>query len=188
METTSVARRYGGALYDYALEQDARDAIRTDCAAILALIHGSKELAEFVADPTIPPQDEENTLIALFDGKVDPSTMRFLRFLASKRRLDQLPGVCAVFEQRVCEELGIIKVAVTAAHELSESQATAMKDRLAARYKKEIDAEIVVDPALIGGFKVKVGDQIFDHSLATKLKRFEENVLRIKGKHAKLEG
>ena len=184
MEITSVARRYGGALYDYAVEHDARDGIRADCTALLDLIRSSKEFADFVADPTIPPQEEEGALIALFDGKVHSGTMRFLRFLAAKRRLEQLPGVCAVYEERVCDELGILKVSVTAAHELSETQQVAMTEKLAARYNKKIDAEIKVDPALKGGFKIKVGDHIRDFSLATKLKRFEESVLDVKSKHA----
>ncbi|MDF7823156.1 ATP synthase F1 subunit delta [Pontiellaceae bacterium B12227] len=188
MEITSVSRRYGGALYDFAREQDARDAVRADCTAILKLYESSSEFAGFVDDPTIPLNEAEKTLIALLEAQANPALLQFLRFLVSKRRLDQLPAVCKVYEQQICEELGILKVKVSAAHVLSDTQLTAMKEKLQARYNKQIDADVEVDPALIGGLKIQVGDHIRDFSLATKLDRFEQSVINAKHEHPKLEG
>ena len=179
---------YGAALYDFAVERDARDAVREDCAAIRKLLDLSAEFAGFVADPTIPPREAEKTVTALFEGKAHAATARFLRFLVSKRRLDQLPAVCEVYEQRIREELGIVKARVTAAHELTDAQLTALKRKLHDRYQKQIDAEVTVDPALIGGFKIQVGDHIRDFSLATKLEQFEQRVINAKHTHPKLEG
>jgi F-type H+-transporting ATPase subunit delta len=188
MEVTSVSRRYGSALYDFAREQDARDAVREDCAAIGRLFSASVEFSSFVMDPTIPLPEAEKTVTALFEGKAQPATLQFLRFLVSKRRLDQLPAVCEVYEQMVCDELGILKVQVTAAHELTDTQLTAMKQKLHDRYQKQIDADVTVEPAIIGGFKIKVGDHIRDFSMATKLDQFEQSVINAKHEHPKLEG
>ncbi|MDF7798689.1 ATP synthase F1 subunit delta [Pontiellaceae bacterium B1224] len=188
MAITSVSRRYGAALYDFAAEQDECNAVRKDCAAIRTLFTDSVEFATFVSDPTVPLPEAEQTVVALFEGKARPATLLFLRFLVSKRRLDQLSAVCEVYEQMICEELGILKVQVTAAHELTDTQLTAMKQKLHDRYQKDIDAEVTVEPALIGGFKIKVGDHIRDFSMATKLDQFEQSVINAKHEHPKLEG
>jgi F-type H+-transporting ATPase subunit delta len=188
MEVTSVSRRYGTALYDFAREQNARDAVREDCAAIRKLFTDSAEFAAFVSDPTIPLREAKKTVDALFEGKADASTLQFLRFLVSKRRLDQLPVVCEVYEQQICEELGILKVQITAAHELTDVQLTTMKQKLHDRYQKQIVADVTVDPSLIGGFKIQVGDLIRDFSMTTKLDQFEKSVINATHQHPKLEG
>jgi F-type H+-transporting ATPase subunit delta len=93
-----------------------------------------------------------------------------------------------VYEQQVCEELGILKVQITAAHALTDAQLTAMKQKLHDRYQKQIDADVSVDPSLIGGFKIKVGDLIRDFSIVTQLDQFEKSVINAKHEHPKLKG
>jgi len=188
MEITSVSRRYGTALYEFSLEQDARDAVRADCLAIGRLFAESREFSGFVLDPTIPLPEAEKALVSLFEGQADPVTLRFLRFLVSRRRLDQLPAVCAVFEERTCEDLGILKVNITAANALNQDQLAAMTQKLHDRYQKQIDAEIRVEPSLIGGFKIQVGDHIQDFTLLTQLDHFEQSVINAKHEHPKLKG
>lgn len=188
MEITSVSKRYGAALYDFAVEQDARDIVRADCAAIRKLSADSSEFADFMADPTIPLDEAEKTMVALFEAQAHPATMQFLRFLVSKKRMDQLPAVCDVYEQLVCDKLGILKVKVTAAHKLTSAQLMAMTQKLHDRYNKQIDADVQVEPALIGGFKIQVGDHIRDFSMTTKLDQFEQSVINAQHEHPKLKG
>ena len=188
MELTSVSRRYGGAFYDFAIEQGARDVVRADCSALLELFKNAAPFADFIADPTIPLVEAEKTVVALFEAQAHPATLKFLRFLVSKKRLDQLPAICAVYEELVCAELGILKVKVTAAHELTPAQLINMQQKLQTRYSKQIDTDVQVEPTLIGGFKIQVGDHIRDFSMATQLDRFEENVINARHQHPKLEG
>ena len=177
MEITSVSRRYAGALFDFAGEQDVRDTVRTDCAALRALYDASSEFAAFVRNPTIAPEEAEQMLNTLFKGKAHSTTLKFMQFLVSKKRLDQLRPICSVYEELICEEMDIIKVKITAAHELTDTQLSSMKQKLHDRYRKQIEADVKVDPSLIGGFKIKVGDHIRDFSLATKLDQFEQAVI-----------
>ncbi|WP_372796267.1 ATP synthase F1 subunit delta [Pontiella sp.] len=178
MDVTAVSRRYANALFDFAGEQQARDAVRKDCAAIAALYDASEDFALFVLNPTVPPAEAEQMLTALFEARAHPATLQFLRFLVSRNRLAELRAVCEVFEELSCEELAIIKVRITAAHELTGEQLEAMKARLQAQYQKQIEAEVEVDRSLIGGFKIKVGDHIRDFSLLSKLDQFEQSVIR----------
>ena len=178
METTSVARRYAQALYSYAAEEKALDAVREDCLAIRQLIQSSQEFSDFVGNPTVPADVSDNALVAMFEGKSDAVTLRFLRFLGQRSRLAELDGVCNLLEQRICDDAGILNVTITAAHDLSADQVDGMKKKLGERYSKQIEATVAVDASLIGGFKIQVGDHIQDFSIATKLEQFEQGVIR----------
>jgi F-type H+-transporting ATPase subunit delta len=177
MEISSVAKRYAQALYDYAVEGNAKDAVRADCVDIRQLIKSSKEFSAFIEDPTTPPEIAERSVEALFKGRADAVTFRFLRFLISKGRLSELRGICDAYEQHICADLGLLKVKITAAHELTDAQLSSIKQKLNVRYNKEIDADVKVDASLIGGFKIQVGDYIQDFSIVTKLDQFEQKVI-----------
>ncbi|MDZ8118636.1 ATP synthase F1 subunit delta [Pontiella agarivorans] len=178
MQVTSVSRRYASALFDFAEEQHAKSEVRADCAAMAALFDESPDFSDFVLNPTIPPADAEQMLVNLFDAKAHPVTLQFLRFLVSRNRLAELRAVCEIFEEMTCDEQEIIKVNITAAHELTEQQLNALLVKLREQYQKEIEAEVDVDRSLIGGFKIKVGDHIRDFSLLSKLDQFEQSVIR----------
>ena len=177
MEISSVAKRYAQALYDFAGEGKAKDAVRADCMEIQRLLEQSGDFADFVANPTIPSEVADQAIESLFKGKLNEVTLLFLRFLSSKGRLNQLRGICELYEEHICEDLGILKVQITAAHALSDAQQTAVREKLTAQYEKQIEADLAVDPSLIGGFKIQVGDHIRDFSLLTKLEQFEQRVI-----------
>ncbi len=177
MENSTVAKRYALALYDLTVEQGATAAVREDLAAIRALIGNTPDFSGFIDNPTIAPEDEEQTLSTLYKEQAHALTLQFLLFLASKSRLNQLRAICDVYEQYICEDLDILKVRITAAHKLSDVQRNAIKQKLKAQYEKTIDAEVDIDASLIGGFKIQVGDHIRDYSIATKLEQFEQCVI-----------
>lgn len=185
MEVTSVSRRYAGALFDIAGEQGSRDAVRSDCAAIVELYDSSQAFSDFVLDPTIPLEEAGKAVDTLFGKQAHASTLRFLQFLVSRKRLDQLRPICEVYEQLICEDLDIIKAEVTTAHALSDAQMVAMKEKLEARYNKQVETVVEVDPSLIGGIKIKVGDHIRDFSIVSQLNRFEESVINAKHEYSK---
>ncbi|MFT5121863.1 MAG: F-type H+-transporting ATPase subunit delta [Candidatus Omnitrophota bacterium] len=177
METSAAAERYARALFDQAQEEHALASIREDMLALTGLIRDNADFAAFVADPTIPEGKRADSLDALFAGKAHPMTLRFLKLLNMKGRFGELAVVGQVFENMVCDQLGILKVKITAAHDLSLEQLDKLKAKLGARHGKEIQAEVETDPSLVGGFKIQVGDHISDHSIATKLDKFKQRVI-----------
>lgn len=177
MEISTVSKRYARALYDFASEGNAKEAVRTDCAEIQRLLEQSAEFSAFVENPTLQPELADQAIGTIFKDNIHEVSRLFLRFLSSKRRLNQLEAICAVYEEYSCEELGILKVKITAAHDLSAAQCTAISQKLSVQYEKKIETEVVVDPSLIGGFRIQVGDHIRDLSLITKLDQFEQDVI-----------
>ncbi len=187
MEIPAVARRYARALYDLSTDEGVTGEVRADLIAIRGLAESTPEFPAFLDNPTLTPATAIRTVDELFDGRLHPATMRFVRFIASKGRLNQLRAVCDAYEQQICEDLGILKVGITAAHDLSDAQLTAMKKKLHAQYGKTIEADVKVDETLIGGFRIQVGDRIRDFSLLNKLDQFEQSVMNAKHEHVKVK-
>jgi F-type H+-transporting ATPase subunit delta len=187
MDIPVVARRYAQALYDLSVEEEVTDDVRSDLVTIRQMIGTLPEFAEVLNNPTIPPVEAERMMESLFGDQAHPATMRFIRFLAARGRLKQLRAVCDAYEQRICEDLGILKVRITAAHKLTDGQLSAMKEKLGSRHGKTIETEVTVDTSLISGFKVQAGDRISDFSLVNKLNQFEQGVINARHEHAKLK-
>lgn len=187
MDIPAVASRYAQAFYDLTVEEGVADAVRGDLAAIRELFGRAPDFSDFLENPTITPELAEKTVAALFHEKVHPVTLLFLRFLASRGRQNLLRAVCDAYEQRMCRDKGILQVRITAAHELTGEQLSEMKQKLHAQYGKTIEAEVQIDTALIGGFKVQVGDLIRDFSLVSKLDQFEQSVMHAEHEHHKLK-
>ena len=104
-------------------------------------------------------------------------TKKFLTFLVEKGRLNQLLGICERFEVICSERNGLLKVGVTMAHEPTDAQKSALIEKLNARFGKTIEAAFAVNKDLVGGFRLKVENEILDYSVATQLETFKKQVL-----------
>lgn len=169
MANTQAAKRYARAVFQLAEQENRTDAVCSDLLAIGALLGQSDELARFIGNLVIPSERRAQTLQALFGGKVDALTLRFLLFLESKRRLPALPGIIAQVSALYDEKLGVLTAEVTSAAPLEPGQFAAIGRKLEDKFNKKIKATASVDPRLLGGFIVQVGGTIYDHSIETQL-------------------
>lgn len=169
MPSTQAAKRYARAAFQLAEQENRTDAVCTDLVGIGELLRASPELAKFIANLVIPSEKRVQTLQALFSGKVDALTLRFLLFLESKKRLGMLAGVVAEVSRLYDAKQGVLNVEITSASPLDDGQRDAIRGKLAARFGKKIVATSSVDPKLLGGFIVQVGGTIYDYSIETQL-------------------
>jgi F-type H+-transporting ATPase subunit delta len=174
---SSVANRYASALLDAADSDGVLDAVERDVSSLRSLLHGSPEFAAFVANPLVPADKQAETLEALFQGKLSDLGLRFLMLLASRARLSDTEAILDCAFERLRERRGILPVSVVAAQALTPAQETALQEKLAARSGKTVLLDCSVDESLLGGFRLKIGDVVEDHSLATKLETFKRNVI-----------
>ena len=101
--------------------------------------------------------------------KLDPITANFLGVLAQNRRLAQLGDVIRAFNTLAARHRGEITAEVTSAHPLDDDQVDAIKQNLRTRMGRDIAVDLNVDPAILGGLVVKIGSQMIDGSIRTKL-------------------
>lgn len=174
---STVAKRYTPALMDVAREAGVLDTVLADARGLRELLESSRDFPEFVSNPLIPAEQQQSILGSLFEGKVNELTLNFLRLLAEKERLTALPDVLAEVERAMDGEHGVLDVQVRTAVALSAAQEKALSEKLHARTGKTVRLRQEVDSSLLGGFLLRIGDQIEDYSLAAKLQRFQQNIL-----------
>lgn len=172
-----AASRYAPALLSAARDAGLADAVERDLSVLRNLIADSPELADFLAHPLIPSATQQETLDRLFAGKLQPLTLQFLKLLAEKGRLADTAAVVEEAWNRLREARGVLCVGVVTAVPLTPAQEKALSEKLAARTGKTIEMSVTVDPALIGGFRLRIGDRVEDYSLATKLETFKQRII-----------
>jgi len=169
MAHTQAAKRYARAAFQLAEQEKKIDAVCSDLLGIGALIGESPDLARFLGNLVIPSARRAAAIRALFAGKVDELTLRFLLFLESKRRLGALPAIIGEVGRMYDERQGVLNVEITSASPLDQDQFAAIGRKLEDRFGRKIRATASIDPSLVGGFIVQAGGTIYDFSIETQL-------------------
>ena len=165
-----VGQRYAQALFDLARDESALDAVEKDLLGLGAALAESADLRRLLADPAYPPSDKAKGLLAVAEAlKVGKLTMNFLSVLSQKERTPVLGAVVEAYKALLAAHRGTVFAEVVTALPLSAAQNKSLTSAL--RQALGVAPEITtrVDPALLGGMKVRVGSRLFDSSLKSKL-------------------
>jgi F-type H+-transporting ATPase subunit delta len=165
-----VGERYAQALFDLAAEQKKVAAVEADLKSLKAAIADSRDLRALLASPAFDADAKRKGLTAIADkAKFDAVTKKFLGLLAANGRASALSAVIASFERLAADARGAVSAEVVTALPLSSAQAKGVAAALRQALGKDPEITTRVDPALLGGIKVKVGSRLFDASLRSKL-------------------
>ena len=172
---TTAARRYAEAAFSLAKEEDALDRWAADLAAASEVI-AMPEAARIVGNPAIPLQARRDVIGALLGPRVSPSVVRLVLLLAERGRVEILPAVASEYRRLLNRERGIVEARVTSAAPLDAAEVDALRERIAGMAGATVDLTTAVDPALIGGLTVRVGDTLIDASVRGRLERLRERL------------
>ena len=166
----SLAGRYALALFELARDAKQIDDVGASLATLRAAIEQSEDLRTLISSPLIA-RDEQASAVGAVVGSMnlDALTGNFVGVLAQNRRLAQLPNVIRAFNMLAARHRGEITAEVTSARPLADDQVNAIKQHLRGRVGRDIAVDLNVDPAILGGLVVKVGSQMIDSSIRTKL-------------------
>ena len=166
----SLAGRYALALFELARDQKQLDSVGDSLAAVRQALAESDDLRELTTSPLIGRDEAVKAVAAVADEmNLDPLTGNFLGVLARNRRLAQLGNVIRAFNTLAARHRGEINAEVTSARPLDDDQLDAIRKNLRTRMGRDIAVETHVDPAILGGLVVKIGSQMIDGSIRTKL-------------------
>jgi F-type H+-transporting ATPase subunit delta len=167
---SGMAGRYATALFELALESNAIDAVKTDLDRLDTLIAESSDLTRLVRSPAFTADAQIRALKAVLDAAgIGGLAARFLQVVASNRRLFAVRDMIRDYRKLVARHKGEVTAEVTVAEQPSDAHLAAIKDALKAVTKKDVQVDVKVDPAIIGGLVVKLGSRMVDSSLRTKL-------------------
>ena len=166
----NVGARYAQALFDLASDQKQVAAIEADLNALKAAIAESKDLRTLLASPTFGAEDKAKGLVGVgAKAQFNITTLKFLGLLASNGRAAALPEVIDAYARLSAAARGAVSAEVTTAVALTAAQAKGVQAALRQSLGKDPEITTRVDPAILGGIKVKVGSRLFDASLKSKL-------------------
>ena len=155
-------------------------AAEKDVPEVVRIIEGDEDLKSFLSHPAIGKPEKKGVLDKLFEGKVSDAVFDFLNLLVDKKREEYLPIINEEFGRLLLEYQGRRTCKVSTAFELSDGIRKLIVDGLSKSTGKKIELEEIVDPSLIGGIKVQIGDKVFDGSLKSGLENMREALLSAK--------
>ena len=168
---SGMAGRYATALFELALESKAVDAVKKDLDQFDALIADSADLNRLVRSPVFDADEQLKALSAvLAKAGIGGLAANFLRVITTNRRLFAVRDMIRGYRALVARHKGEVTAHVTVAEKLNDTHLNALKSALkSVTSGKDIDLDVKIDPAIIGGLIVKVGSRMVDSSLRTKL-------------------
>ena len=168
----SLAGRYASALFDLARDQRQIESVGNSLDALGQALLDSKEFSDLVGSPLVSRDVAGKAFGALAPQiGLDPITTNFLGVLARNGRKGELRSVIRAFRRLAAEHRGETTAEVTTARPLSDDQLSALRQQLRTRAGRDVNIEATVDQNILGGIVVKLGSQMIDASIRTKLNR-----------------
>ncbi len=176
----SVARRYSAALFEMAKKRSEVDAVAANLTEVADTVRGSRELMSVMHHPLLTLDKKKSILRQVFRGQIHPDVEKFLFLVVEKKRAVMLPQIVAEFDRMVDEYRGQADAEVVTATPLSAQQTADLQAALQRRFNVQVRLKTRVDPEVLGGLQVQVGDKLLDATVKTKLERMSEQLKRVK--------
>lgn len=177
MKATKSASRYAKALLELAIEQNMTESVSSDMNQFLDAFNETRDFQVFLSSPVINKEKK-----AIIINEVFPSfnelTKSFVALLVKNGREGHLAQIAASYESQLKEHLGIVPVTLISAQELDSTTKGRILSKLEASLKGTLELEEKIDPSLIGGFIVKMGDSQIDASVSSKIRNLKVNLTR----------
>lgn len=164
----SLARPYAQAVFMLARERGALKKW-SETLAQAAAVARDETMQQLVSDPRLSRADAAERFLRVCGDALDAEAASFIRLLADSRRLDLLPEIAALFEERRNEAEGRVEISVTSAFPLTREQTDAIGQALKRRFGREVRLSVAVDRALLGGVVIRAGDLVIDGSARGRL-------------------
>ena len=166
----SLSGRYATALFELARDSRSLDTVEASLGNVRRALDESAEFKRLTTSPLVARGDAKKAVAALTEAlSIDPTTAKFLGVLADNRRLSQLVAIIRAFRTLAAHHRGETNAEVTSAHPLDKGQVDALEQQLRKRLGRDVSVDLSVDPSLLGGLVVRIGSQMIDSSIKTRL-------------------
>ena len=178
-QNESIAATYAKALLATSEKTGETADVLADLESLVRDVLATQpRFAEALSSPRIG-EDEKRALIdRTLGGRVSPTLLKFLKVVAQHQRFNVLPAVAQGFRKQVNELAGRAEVTVTSAQPLDETLRAQVTQAVQQRLGRQVDLRTQVDESLIGGIVVRVGDTVFDGSIANRLDRLRQTAIK----------
>jgi F-type H+-transporting ATPase subunit delta len=171
------ARRYASALFAAASRAGKTDRVEEDLRSLRTLWESSPRIPEALESPLVPADRKVEVIDKVLARELDSLTAEFLRLLVHKRREQILLAVDEEYRLRLDDARGLVRAQAVVAVPIDDTQRSGLVSGLSQRTGKQIELSIDVDPGIIGGVVVRLGDTVIDGSVRGALERLREQML-----------
>jgi len=176
MAELAVVRRYAQALFDTAHRAGVVDQIESDLKAVDQVLRATPRFPRVLRAPTISIDQKKTLVQQVFGDRVSPLAARFLSLVVERRREAILSDVSSEFSRLANEQRNILAVQVTAATPLTDQERDALAAALTRRTGKTVTLELNIDPQIMGGLLLRMGDTVIDGSVRNRLNQLRERL------------
>ncbi|MCP4567370.1 MAG: ATP synthase F1 subunit delta [FCB group bacterium] len=180
MLAQQVAIKYSTALFNLVREKNMVDLAFEQFEELDELVRKDDTLLQFLLAPHILDQQKTALLKDVFGGRLDPLFLEFLLVLVNKHRIGYLHEIIEEFRALVAEARGIVVARVTTAVPMTDDARSHLCQRLQTKTSKTVELDEKLDPAIMGGMIVILGDQIIDGSVRNKLSLLKDDLMKLK--------
>jgi ATP synthase F1 delta subunit len=172
-----IAAVYARSLFEVAKEQDKLDKVRDELGEFADALHESRDLQVFLFSPYFSTQEKNDGLDKAVSG-ADETVLNFLKLLLEKHRMPVLFRIRSDFDELWEEENQLLPVQVTSAIELDKKTVKQIGDKIAEQTGRKVDLSAKVEPDILGGIVVRVGNSVLDASIRNRLENLRKQVAR----------
>ena len=179
-----IGRRQIAGVYASALLAAAEQANSTDLVLeefggfVQDVVNAQPKFRALLESPRIKAEEKVQLLHKSLNGHVSSATLKFLKVVAEHDRLDCLDEIFDETRRLYNESKGVVQVVITTAEPVESNEVAVIRDALGQKFNAPLDLDFQVDPKMIGGVVVRIGDKLFDGSVAQKLKSLREDAVR----------
>lgn len=167
-EVVTIARPYAEAVFRLAREQRLLPAW-SEMLDLLAQVVADPRVAEIIGHPQYTAAQLERLLLSICGDRLNPQGHSFVQVLIHNDRLPILPAIRELYKELKAQHEGVLEASIFTALPMDQAQLKDLVARLEARFRRRVEPKVTVDPGLIGGVKIEIGDQVLDASVRAKL-------------------
>ena len=182
-DQTTIAEVYARSLLKLAIGRGESDTIDREFAEFAGHLKADPDFKALVTARVIDPDQRRKSLDVMFQGRMSELLLNALHVLNNKGRLEIVGEVQRLYHELTLEQQAIVEVHVSAAEPLSDVMRTRLQQLMESRTGRTVRLAEHVEPTLLGGLIVRVGDEQMDMSVARQLRRFQERLLEHAQQH-----
>ena len=176
-ERDDVLRGYAEALFAVAEAEGELDTVEAQLYAFARMLDQQARFREALADPALPTENKRDLIRDAIGDRVNPIALNLLTFLVEQGRAREAGLIIDTVAQVVAERRQRALVEVRSAVPLDQTQRERLQEALSEATGRQIEVRVVVDPTVIGGVVARVGDEIVDGSVRTRLEEAKQHLL-----------
>ncbi len=167
-EATTIARPYAEAIYKLAVKKQSLDTW-SETLRYLATVASDERISALDGNPSVSVRQLSDLFVSICSNVLNDESRNFVLLVIENGRVGILPQISESFERLKAQHEGVLDAKIVSAFAMNDGQLSNLMASLEKKFKRKIEATVSVDPELIGGVKVEIGDEILDTSVRGKL-------------------